>query len=123
MNTDLDLDLVIYGLLLAGLGVLAQRLAPEFGTATLVIGLAGGVLIGLFGVLGLRRLRTPRRRAGPVAMLSVVSIALMVQAIRAWLAVRAGVEAVKPVAVILTVLLVFGIGLLFNHVNTSQGEE
>jgi hypothetical protein len=123
MKTDLDLDLVIYGVLLAALGVLAQRLVPELGWATLVTGTVGGVVIGLNGVIGWCGLRTPRRRVWTVITLSVVSIALLVQAVRAWLAVRAGVAAVKPVAVILTVLLVFGIGQLFNHVNASQGEE
>lgn len=123
MKLDIDLDQVIYGVLLVGLGLLAHGLAPELGWATLVTGSVGGVLIGLDGVLGLRGLRTPQRRVCPVILLAIVSITLMVEAVLAWQAVRAGTDAARPVAVILTVLLVFGLGQLLNRVKANRSCE
>jgi hypothetical protein len=44
MKANLDFDLILYGVMLAGLGVLAHLFAPEIGYATPIAGVAGGVL-------------------------------------------------------------------------------
>lgn len=68
-------------------------------------------------MLGLRGLR---RRIWPIAMLIVLDIVLLVQAMNAWLAIKNGAEALKPVAIILTVLLVFGVGQLVNFLQENR---
>jgi len=120
MNVSLDFDLLLYGVMLVGLGVLAHRLAPDFGTATMITGIAGGVLAAFWGVLGLRGFR---QRIWPIGTLVVLDIVLLVQAITAWLAIKGGTEAVKPVALILTLLLAFGIGQLVNFLQGSNRKK
>lgn len=120
MKVNLDFDLLLYGVMLASLGVLAQRLAPDLGFATLITGVTGGVLAVFWGVLGLRGYR---RRIWPIGTLIVLDIVLLVQAIKAWLAIKNGTEALKPVALILTLLLAFGIGQLVNFLQGRSREK
>lgn len=120
MNVSLDLDLVFYGILLVGLALLAQKIAPGFGYATLTTGMVGGAASITCGVLGLRGLR---RRVSPVVTLLVVVISLSVQVIQAWLEIQAGTIALKPVAAILTVLWVCGIGQLVHLATKKDGAE
>lgn len=120
MRINLDLDLFVYGLLLGALGVLAHWLAPEYGPTTLILCVAGGVLAGVWGVLGLRGFR---RRGGSIGTLIVVDLVLAVQMTRTWLAVDVGIEALMPVAILLTVLLVCGITILVNFVRASWRER
>lgn len=117
MNVNLDLDLLLYGVMLVAFGVLAYWLAPEFGYAILITGIAGGVLAAFWGVLGLWRFR---RRIWPIGTLIVLDIVLLVQAVNAWLAIKEGNAALKPVALILTLLLAFGIGQLVNLVHERR---
>jgi hypothetical protein len=117
VNTNLDFDLILYGAMLAGLGVLAQRLAPEFGYSTLITGGAGG---GIAVILGVLRLRGWRHQIWPIVTLILLDIALLFQAVKAWLAIKAGATLLKPVAIILTVLLVFGVGQLVNFIQENR---
>lgn len=116
MNINLDFDLLVYGVMLGTLGVLAHRLAPDFGYAILITGLAGGVLAVFWGVLGLRGFR---RRIWPIATLIGVDIGLLVQAVKVWLAIKGGIESLQPAAMILTVLLVCGIAELISFVRAG----
>ena len=111
MNRELDVDLILYGAILAGLGVVAHRSAPDAGCAVLITGIAGGVAAVLWGVLGLCGFR---RRIWPIGTLVVVNIALLIETVRAWLEVKGGNDAFKVVAAILTLLLAFGVGQLVN---------
>lgn len=120
MNVNLHFDLLLYGVMLAGLGVLAHRLAPDSGYATLITGITGGVLVVFWGVLGLRGFH---RRIWPIGTLIVLDMVLLVQAITAWLAIKNGTEALKPVALILTLLLAFGIGQLVNLLQGRSREK
>jgi len=117
MNVVLSLDLILYGLILAGLSVLAHCLAPDLVHTTLITGVAGGVLTSLWGVLGLRGFR---RRVLPTVTLGVLAVVLLAQTVNAWSAMKTGVPAAKPVAVILTVLAVFAIGQLVNLVQAGR---
>lgn len=117
MNFSLSLDLLLYGLMLVGLSLVAHRIAPDFAGTTLTIGVAGGVFTMLWGVLGLRGFR---QRAWPIVTLTIVAVLLLVQAVKAWLALRAGGEALKPVAVILSVLVMFAIGQLMNLAQSGR---
>jgi hypothetical protein len=117
MNRGLDVDLILYGVMVAGLGVVAHRSAPDAGYSVLIAGIVGGVAAVFWGVLGLRGFR---RRIWPISTLMIVDLVLLVQAVRAWLAVNEGQDAFKLVAAILTLLLVLGIGQL---VNFMQGRN
>jgi hypothetical protein len=120
MNVNLDFDLLLYGVMLAGFGVLAHRLAPDFGNAILFTGIAGGLASVLWGVLGLRGFQ---RRIWPISTLIVLVILLLIQTVGAWLKIKNGNDAVKPVAMILTLLLAFGIGQLLNFWQERSREK
>jgi hypothetical protein len=119
MNVNLDFDLLLYGVMLTGFGVLGHRFAPDFSNAILITGIAGGLASVLWGVLGLRGFR---RRIWPISTLIVGDIALLIQAVRAWLEIKSGNDAFKPVAMILTLLLAFGIGQLVNFLQERRRE-
>jgi hypothetical protein len=111
MNVNLDFDLILYGVILVGLGVFAHQSAPDAGHAVLITGIAGGSASVFWGVLGLRGFR---RRIWPISTLLVVAVVLLMQAVRAWLQIKDGNETYKLVAVSLTLLFVFDIGQLVN---------
>ena len=118
MNTNLSVDLLLYGGLLLGLSIVTHQLSPHCAATTLWVGIAGGALSALLAVLGL--LGYPVRRWAIVAM-TVLSVVLLVQAIRSWLAVEEGAEAVKPVSLIPTLLCVFAVGQLVNLIQNRRG--
>ena len=117
MNVSLSLDLLLYGLMVVGLNLVAHRIAPDFAGATLTLVIAGGLFIMFWGVLGLRGFR---RRAWPIGTVLIVAVLLLVQAVKAWFAMQAGVVGLKPVAAILFLLLVLAIGQLVNLAQSGR---
>lgn len=118
MNINPHVDLLLYGIVLMALGLLAHKLNPELGHAILIVGVMGGALNCLWGVLGLRGLRC---RIGPIGTLVIVNVALVVQWIRGWAAIRSGADTLKPTLIIVSVLLVFGIGQLIGFLSRRNG--
>ena len=106
MNVNHSVDLLIYGLMVAGLSLVAHQIAPDVADVMTKLLVAAGLLIMFVAVLGLRG---SRRRSWPIVTLMVVAALLLVQAARVWLAVKLGVDGTKPVAVIHSLLLFFAI--------------
>ena len=118
MKTSLSADLLLYGVMLLGLSMLAHHLSPHGVATTLWVGITGGASSALLGVLGLCGY-TVRRWA--IAAMAILSIVLLAQAVIGWLAVKAGVEAAKSGALILSLLLVFAVGQLVNLIQKWRG--
>lgn len=118
MSTSLSVDLVLYAFMLVGLSILAHHTFPHCDAATLWVGIAGGVLAALLGVFGLRGY--PLRRWA-IAAITVLSLVLLVQAVSTWLAMKAGVESVKPASLIPTLVCVFAVGQLVNLIQNRSG--
>jgi peptidoglycan/LPS O-acetylase OafA/YrhL len=113
MNRPLAFEFLVYGIALAGLGLLIHQQAPDLGLVALVTGIAGGALSVLWGVLALCGYR---RRWWIVLTLGAVSFVLLSQAVTAWMR-PAGAENHSPTrlaAVWITVLLVLSLGMLMN---------
>jgi hypothetical protein len=106
MDKNESVDVLVYGLMVVGLNLVAHRINPAFAVATLPFLVSIGVLIMLTGVLGLRGFR---RRSWPIGTITVAAGLHLVQAARAWFAVKSGVDGMKPVAVIFSLLLFFAI--------------
>ena len=104
--------------MLLGLSILAQRFVPHAAAMTLWVGIVGAVLCALLGVLGL--CRYPVRRWAILTM-TILSIVLLPQTVIGWLAVKAGVEAAKSAAMVLTILWVFAVGQLVNLIQNRNG--
>ena len=120
MKINLDLDLLLYGVILAVLGVVAHKLSPGAGNATLITGVTGGMAAVILGLLGLRGFR---RRIWPIGTLIALDLALLIQSVNCWLAVIAGNEAFKNVAWIVTLLLGIGVVQLLNFVQAKNHEK
>jgi len=93
---------------------------PEVVCHDLAYGDYSGAAAMFWGVLGLRGFR---RRIWPVGTLVILVMALLIQAVRAWLKVKDGNEAFKLVAAILTLLCAFGVGQLVNFLKEDQRDE
>jgi len=102
MNADHSLDLLLYGILLAGLNFAAHWVVPGFAGAVMKLLIAGGVSIIALAVLGLRGYR---RRSWSIMSLIAVSVLLVIQTGRAWFAVKQDVDGSRPVAGVSFVLL------------------
>jgi len=109
MNKTLGLLLVVYSLLVAGLSYLVYHLAPGVARPTLITGLAGG---GLCLIWGVRALAGGGGKALPLLTLIPVSFALLPQAATSWSGGGGGLQAGRTVAVLITLMLVFSLGML-----------
>ena len=118
MSTSRSVDFVLYAFMLVGLSLLAHHYAPHCAATTLPVGIAGGVLSALLGVLGL--LGYPLRQ-WPIVAMTVLSLVLLAQAVSAWLAIKQGVEEVKPASLIPTLLWLFAVVHLVNLIQNRSG--
>jgi hypothetical protein len=81
MNKSLGSELMIYAVLLAGLGGLVHYLAPAIARPTLVTGLIGGALCLVWG---LRAIWRRRGKALVILTLIPVSYVLLSQTVLTW---------------------------------------
>jgi hypothetical protein len=109
MNKTLGFQLVVYSLLLAGLGYLTQHLAPALARPTLIAGLAGG---GLCLVWGLRAVAGSRGKTLPMLTLIPVSFVLLSQTVIGWTGGGQEVSGRHAAAAVITVLLGLSIAML-----------
>lgn len=109
MNKTIGFQLIVYGLLLAGLSYLTQHLAPALARPTLIAGLIGGVLCLVWG---LRVIAGNRGKALPLLTLLPVSFVMLSQSIITWAGRRQEVSGRALAAVVITVLFVLSIGML-----------
>lgn len=116
MSVNQSVDLLAFGLLVVGLNLVGHRIAPDFAGTMLFFLITGGLMIMLLGVLGLRGWH---RRNWPILTVILIAGLLVVQAVRAWLAVKSDVTGLKPIAVILSLLLFFAIMQLMDFVRTA----
>ena len=109
MNKKLGIELIVYGVLLAGLSYLVHHLAPTIARTTLITGLAGGALCLVWGV---RVVMGGRGKALPILTLVPISYVLVSQAVMNWGGGTEEVPGQRMVAVVITVLCVFSVGML-----------
>jgi hypothetical protein len=111
MSLQAAIDLPLCGLLLAGLSLLAQYLQPALPILTLYTGLVGGGLCILSGLLGRR---VPQCRWGAMTVLMLMACILMHQAVKLWLVAITGESKSRIVAVVITIMLTFCVGMWAN---------
>ena len=109
MNKHLGSELILYGLLLAGLSYLTHHLAPTIARPTLITGLVGGALCLVWGV---RAVRGNRRKAYAILTLIPISYVLLSQAILTWGGRNEGASPTRLAPTLMVLLLVFSIGML-----------
>ncbi len=109
MNKTLGLQLIIYGLLLAGVSYLVYHMTPGAARTTLIAGLAGGALSLIWGVLAVRG---SRRKAFALLTLAAISYVLLSQAVLAWGGGKEGASPGRLASALMIVMLVFSMGML-----------
>jgi peptidoglycan/LPS O-acetylase OafA/YrhL len=120
MGLEGAIDLVLCGVLLAGLSFLAQHFQPDLPRLTFFTGVAGGGLCFLWGFLGRRR---PGCRVGAMVTLATVACVFVRQAVQSWETSAGGEAKGRPVAVLVTLLVVFCIGVLANLTQEGKGHK
>ena len=109
MNKSIGIELIAYGVLLAGLSYLVHHLAPTIARTTLITGLVGGALCLVWGV---RAVMGGRGKALPILTLVPISYVLLSQAVMTWGGETREVPGGRMVALVITVLVVFSVGML-----------
>jgi len=111
MSPVLIIDLMVCGILIAGLSLLAQHFQPDLPRLTFFTGLAGGVLCVLWAVLGRR---TTCCRLGSMMTLVPVGCVFLIQAVQSWTASIDDGSNSRKVALLMTLQVVFCVGMLAN---------
>jgi hypothetical protein len=115
MNRSLGIQLVVYSLLLVGLGFSVQHLAPALARPTLLACLIGGALCLLWG---LRAVAGSPGKALPILTLIPVCFVLLSQAVLNW----SGSEEItgrRAAAAVMTFLLLMSLGMLMRIAYTG----
>jgi peptidoglycan/LPS O-acetylase OafA/YrhL len=120
MSLEVALDLALCGGLAAGLSFLAQYQQPDFSRATLFTGLVGGGLCVLWAVLGRRGTRC---RGGAMVTLAAIACMFVRQAVHSWEASAEGESKGRMVAALMTMLVVFCVGMLANLVREGKDPQ
>jgi peptidoglycan/LPS O-acetylase OafA/YrhL len=111
MSTFLTRELVVCGVLFAGLSLVAQHLQPEVERLTVYTGLVGGALCVLWG---LRGQRWPRCRTWAMVMLGLMACVFGYQGVESWRTPAEGESDDRAVTALMTVMVVFCTGTLLN---------
>jgi hypothetical protein len=109
MDGCLGLQLMGYGLLLAGLSISTHRLAPSIARPTLITGLAGGIVCLL---LGWRAVSGGRGKALIVMTLLVVNYILLTEAVVCWFETSGAAPGHRAAAAVITAPSVLSVGML-----------
>jgi peptidoglycan/LPS O-acetylase OafA/YrhL len=118
MSAVLVIDLVVCGLLIAGLSLVAQRFQPDLPLLTFFTGLVGGVLCFLWAVLGRRATCC---RLGSMVTLVPMACVFVIQAVQSWAASMDDGSNGRKVALLMTVQVVFCVGMLANLAPERKG--
>jgi hypothetical protein len=110
MNKAIGFQLVVYGLLLAGLSYLVHHLAPASARPTLITGLAGGALCLVWGV---RAIGGSRGKALPLLTLVAVNFVVLSQTVMRWGGGSQEVTGHRTAVALIALLLALSVGMLF----------
>jgi peptidoglycan/LPS O-acetylase OafA/YrhL len=118
MSVVLVIDLMVCGLLITGLSLVALHLQPDLPIVTFFTGMVGGVLCVLWGSFGRRISCT---HLGSMATLVPMSCVFITQAVQSWVAAADGGPNGRKVALLMTVQVVFCVGMLANLARERKG--
>jgi hypothetical protein len=117
MNKTIGLQLVLYGLLLAGLSYLVHYLAPALARPTFITGLIGGSLCLAWGLLAFKG---SHFKALSLLTLVPVNFALLSQTVIVWTGGNQEVTGRQTAAAVITILLFLSVGMLMRIAYTEM---
>jgi hypothetical protein len=109
MNKTIGLQLIAYGLLLAGLSYFAHHLAPSIARPTLVAGMLGAALCLIWG---LRAVLGKRGKALPILTLIALSYAMLSQTVMTWGSAGQEVAGQGTATLVIAILFVLSVAML-----------
>ena len=118
MTPVLVMDLALCGALTAGLTLLAKHFQPDLPHLTLFTGLVGGALCVLWAVLGRRAMRC---RLSSMVALTAMACVFVRQAVQSWGIAFEGESHGRIVAALMTVLVVFCVGMWIKLAHAGKG--
>ena len=109
MNKNIGFQLLIFGLVIAGLSYLTYDLAPAVSLPTLIAGLAGGALCVIWG---LRAVTGSKGKGLALLTLIPMNFVLLSQTITWWFGGSEGMKGIRPGAAMTTVLFTLSVAML-----------
>lgn len=109
MNKTIGLQLIVYSLVLAGLGYLTHHLAPALARPSLISGLAGGALCFVWG---LRIVAGRRGKALPLLTLIPVNFVLLSQTVMTWIGESHEVPGQRTAVIVIASLFALSFAML-----------
>ena len=109
MNKKLGIQLMVYGVLLAGLAYLVHHLAPTIARPTLITGVAGGALCVVWGI---RSILGHGSKAMSMLTIAPISYVLISQAVMNWGGGTEEVPGRRATWLVIVVLGVSSVGML-----------
>jgi hypothetical protein len=112
--------LLLYGVVLAGLGFLVQNRAPALGGITFIVGLIGGGLSLLWGVAALAGLKG---RVGATLSTIAVTAALLSQVVHVWTSSASEVAVTPTVRWVVTAMFFLTLAALAYLLHAERPPE
>jgi len=112
--------LIVYGIVLAGLGFAVPKTHPPVGQASWIPGLAGGGLSLLWGVAALAGLK---RRVWAILTATGTALVLLVRSVHLWMASSGEDAASLNVRLLVTTMFVLTVGMLMYLVHGERPPE
>jgi hypothetical protein len=112
--------LVLYGVVLAGLGFLLQNRAPALGRITFIVGLFGGGFSLLWGVAALAGLKG---RVGATLSTIAVTAVLLSQVVHVWTSSASEGDFTQTVRWVVTVMFLLTLGVLVYLLHAERPPE
>ena len=109
MNSNLGLELIVYGVLTAILSVILQSMVSNLAQVILIAGLAGGALCVIWG---LRAVTGRRGRVWAILTLAILAFIFLSQSVIAWMGHSEAQSIPLLAKILLTLMLVVSVGLL-----------
>lgn len=111
--------LIGYGIVLAGLGLILQQIAPVFGRVAFIAGLAGG---GVSLLWGLAALMGMKGRTGAILTGIATIVVLLIRAVDGWTAASEVVGGMM-VRLVLTLMFLLTMGMLMYLLHGERPPE
>jgi hypothetical protein len=120
MGLPVAADLVVCGVVFPIVTLMAQRLHSDFHGVALVVGFVGGGLCAAWGFMGRRGRRC---RLGAIVTLGITACVFAWQAVESWQSLGMGESNGRMVAMLMSVLTVFSLGMVANLVRDGKSPE
>jgi hypothetical protein len=120
MSKKMASIIVVYGVALAAISILIQKIAPGFGKVILITGITGGGLSVLWGIVALAG---SERRAWAVLTMIAITFVTLSQTVQAWMPSGGPATTSLTGRLVLTLMLLMTAGMLMYLLHGERPPE